>query len=477
MGKPATRLTDMTAHGGLIVGPGVPTVMTGKMPAATILDQHVCPMVTGVVPHVGGPATFGSTGVFIGKKPAGRVGDLHVCVGPPSMPVMGCFTVLIGEVGSAGAGASAGSAAAADAAGTKGPASVQPFPLEEPPAATETHYSHFKFTDSAGKGLGGIPFTYTGPDKKEKRGSSAPGGEAYYSGLPKAGSYQVKAGALSDAKWSKAKAALGDSLDMTAKADGLKDGVEAIVTVLERSSNGQQRFLDHVRCKVSGKKIEAKWVADLGSDDAEALADASKRESFTYQFIAYAAGGVAVSDKLELSSDLEIEVLDEIEQPLADKPVEVLLMNGEVKTGKLDAKGKFKVGKVPAKPASVRLKVPGVFRGSLSGFTFDAGKSFIQPGTIANLKQVKDFYFNHPDLHILIVGHTDRVGKAEANLILSQDRADSISAFLRDDVKAWETWYGDAKPERSRWGILEDKIMLAELQDGNTHFLATPPDG
>lgn len=34
-GKPAARLTDMTAHGGTITGPGVPTVLIGKMPAAT----------------------------------------------------------------------------------------------------------------------------------------------------------------------------------------------------------------------------------------------------------------------------------------------------------------------------------------------------------------------------------------------------------------------------------------------------------
>ncbi|HLV32716.1 MAG TPA: PAAR domain-containing protein, partial [Chitinispirillaceae bacterium] len=58
MGKPAARVGDMTAHGGMITGPGVPNVLIGGMPAATMGDMHVCPMVTpGVppVPHVGGP--------------------------------------------------------------------------------------------------------------------------------------------------------------------------------------------------------------------------------------------------------------------------------------------------------------------------------------------------------------------------------------------------------------------------------------
>ncbi len=471
MGKPATRLTDMTAHGGTIMGPGVPTVMTGKMPAATILDQHVCPMVTGVVPHVGGPATLGSTGVFFGKKPAGRVGDLHVCVGPPSMPVMGCFTVMIGEVGGGGGGGGAGAAAAAASANTSSPASVEPFALAEPPPATEIHYSHFKFTDSAGKGLGGIPFLYTGPDKAEIKGCSAPGGEAYYSGLPKKGSYKVKAGALSDAKWSKTKAALEDELELTVKADGFEDGVSAILSIVERSNTGIQRFLHSERCKVQGKKIKAKWKVDLGPDDTEAPpADKSARTEFTYQFIAYAEGGVAVSDKLGIDSDLEIEVLDEIAQPVADKPVEVLLTNGEVKTGKLDANGKFKVGKVPAKPALVRLKVPSVFRGSLSGYYFDTAKCFLLPSALQAMEKLKTTYFNHPDLQILIVGHSDRAGDAQANLTLSKDRAEAVAAFLKDDFKAWTAYYGKSKPAINRWGIVEDKTMLWTLKDGGTPF-------
>lgn len=50
MGKPAARITDLTAHGGMATGPGCPTVLIGKLPAATIGDMHVCPMCTGPVP-------------------------------------------------------------------------------------------------------------------------------------------------------------------------------------------------------------------------------------------------------------------------------------------------------------------------------------------------------------------------------------------------------------------------------------------
>ena len=65
--------------------------------AARVGDMHVCPMVTGTVPHVGGPVLpVGEPTVLIGGMPAARVGDMCLCVGPPDSIVMGSATVLIG---------------------------------------------------------------------------------------------------------------------------------------------------------------------------------------------------------------------------------------------------------------------------------------------------------------------------------------------------------------------------------------------
>jgi uncharacterized Zn-binding protein involved in type VI secretion len=70
--------------------------------AARISDMHVCPMVTGVVPHVGGPVLPpGGVTVLIGGLPAARVGDLCTCVGPPDSIILGSTTVLIGGVSAA----------------------------------------------------------------------------------------------------------------------------------------------------------------------------------------------------------------------------------------------------------------------------------------------------------------------------------------------------------------------------------------
>jgi uncharacterized Zn-binding protein involved in type VI secretion len=99
MGMPAARLTDMHTcpmttpgvppipHvGGPIVGPGAPTVLIGKLPAAVMGDNLVC---------VGPPDTIikGSATVMIGGKPAARLGDATSHGGSI---VLGCPTVLIG---------------------------------------------------------------------------------------------------------------------------------------------------------------------------------------------------------------------------------------------------------------------------------------------------------------------------------------------------------------------------------------------
>jgi len=65
-------------------------------PAARITDNHVCPMVSGLVPHVGGPILPpGCPTVYINGLPAARVSDMAFCAGGPDVIAMGSFTVLI----------------------------------------------------------------------------------------------------------------------------------------------------------------------------------------------------------------------------------------------------------------------------------------------------------------------------------------------------------------------------------------------
>lgn len=68
--------------------------------AARLTDMHSCPMQTPAfpapIPHVGGPVVGpGVATVLIGKLPAAVVGDNCVCAGPPDAIVKGSATVMI----------------------------------------------------------------------------------------------------------------------------------------------------------------------------------------------------------------------------------------------------------------------------------------------------------------------------------------------------------------------------------------------
>jgi uncharacterized Zn-binding protein involved in type VI secretion len=79
------------------------------MPAARASDMHTCPMVTGVVPHVGGPILPpGCPTVLIGSLPAARATDMATCVGPPDVIAKGSATVLISNLPAARLGDTTG---------------------------------------------------------------------------------------------------------------------------------------------------------------------------------------------------------------------------------------------------------------------------------------------------------------------------------------------------------------------------------
>lgn len=98
MGQPAARVGDPTGHGSpLAPGPGAPTVLIGGKPAWRAgADVHVCPLVDGVKPHVGGVVALGSATVLIAGLPAARQGDQIVEAGAPNPIAVGEPTVLIG---------------------------------------------------------------------------------------------------------------------------------------------------------------------------------------------------------------------------------------------------------------------------------------------------------------------------------------------------------------------------------------------
>ena len=69
-------------------------------------------------------------------------------------------------------------------------------------------------------------------------------------------------------------------------------------------------------------------------------------------------------------------------------------------------------------------------RWATQGILFATGKADLQPESRPVLKEIATTLQEHPDLSVLIEGHTDNVGKPDANLRLSDARAAAVKAAL-----------------------------------------------
>jgi len=111
-----------------------------------------------------------------------------------------------------------------------------------------------------------------------------------------------------------------------------------------------------------------------------------------------------------------------------------------------------------------QVELPGtVFRARLTGLLFETSKSFLLPSAVHGMRALKRLFDEHKKLELLVTGHTDRAGSDDYNLTLSNERAQSMSAYLRDAVDEWMKFYGKNIAEEKRWGAREDGLMLGQV--------------
>jgi outer membrane protein OmpA-like peptidoglycan-associated protein len=86
----------------------------------------------------------------------------------------------------------------------------------------------------------------------------------------------------------------------------------------------------------------------------------------------------------------------------------------------------------------------------LAGVNFDTAKATIRPESFIRLDLVVDFMAHKKRAHIEISGHTDNVGKSQANKDLSMRRAQSCRTYLIskgiDGSRITAVGFGDERP-------------------------------
>lgn len=409
MGKPAARLGDPTAHGGVIVV-GFPMVMIGGMPAARIGDMHVCPMLNPGVPpppHVGGPIVGPVPPmVLIGGMPVARLGDMVVCAGPPDSIIMGCPTVMIGEAGggsASGGGASAGAAnnlvvddtqalaaklaqiintvdssvksvidkvidsakstteSAIDSmidfvmsavkSATSGAANA--FSNNTESSTKEGHWIEFEFVDKAGTPVSDVKYELTHPDQQQTQGSLSSDGIVRRD-AQQSGQGTVKLLNLFDAKWSKEISKVGEKIKLTTQSDGFKDGTKAIIKIYRKEINGAEKNVKTFESTVKGNKVELEVENNFEPPDSENSTNFPSA-ALGYYFECLVEQNKAISDLLYIEDFIELELKDADGNPVPNAEYLLFLPNGKVESGKLDSNGYKKIEKIPAGKYSVKF--------------------------------------------------------------------------------------------------------------------------
>jgi uncharacterized Zn-binding protein involved in type VI secretion len=331
------------------------------MPAARVTDMQICPMVTPApvpVPHVGvmisGP---GVPTVLIGGMPAATLGDMTVCVGPPGTIIMGCPTVLIGT-GGGGSGGAGGGAVKAAHDGAHSAIVGQPGPQAEGP-----HFIDIRFADSAGNPVTQVPYELTGVEGQVETGILTGEGAVIRGGLPSAGQYKVRLFRVYDAKWSVESAAPGDTVKLLASTEGYNDGTEAIIRIWKRDFKGPDECMAEIKTTVSGNKVESEWEYPSPEGEEEGADDIPINSSYSsplHYFFVHVQTSKVRSGFLEYKDWIEIELKDDKGKPVPNEEYILTLCSGEIRKGTLDGNGYKREEKIPLGGCTVRFpNLPG----------------------------------------------------------------------------------------------------------------------
>lgn len=155
--------------------------------------------------------------------------------------------------------------------------------------------------------------------------------------------------------------------------------------------------------------------------------------------------GTAVkADRLETLEDVTVfykNIFPAIKTAAQPKPKDIISPR-EKKTAtetKPDIKGKLRKRGL-SRDVFPRLQI-----------RFNSGKADIRPGYANEIKKIADFMKRYPEIKVAVEGHTDSLGPADLNMMLSRQRAEAvmnelIETFGIESSRITAVGYGSKRP-------------------------------
>jgi uncharacterized surface anchored protein len=164
---------------------------------------------------------------------------------------------------------------------------------------------------------------------------------------------------ITNARWDKEEARRGDTLVLSADVKGARDGTEATIEILEHDADGNHDSIETFPVTVENEKVEMEWKFKYTEDTDEIPTAEESEKGYNpreYFFKVTAKGITAESEILKFRDSIEIRLLDEYGEPVAEAEYTILLADGTEIQGKLDKNGSATIEDVP--PGPYKLQFP-----------------------------------------------------------------------------------------------------------------------
>ncbi len=98
----------------------------------------------------------------------------------------------------------------------------------------------------------------------------------------------------------------------------------------------------------------------------------------------------------------------------------------------------------------IEKEVEEILKTAFENLEFETGKDIIKESSIPSLTELAEVLNKKPDWRLQISGHTDNVGDAQANLVLSKKRAEAVKRFMESKGIAADRlvalYFGETQP-------------------------------